>query len=1667
MKKQKLLTLFAALLMLLGVQSVNAVTLQVVDGTNGGSIAKLVDGDNGTKWEGGFGSGQFVILKNAANLPVIPANYTIVTGNDNERWTGRGWKAWKIYGANFAFDAAAERESADWVLLDQKSNITQDIVPDVNSKPFDFNFSEAVTKGYVYFKIEVLELQGAGYMQMCEFILNGCTVDVSFSDVLNSYDPTGSDADLVNAYAAGKAALAAASTQEETEAAMATLSALRQEMETIKSGRFVALSWAAGAWGDGPGSNLVDKKESTKWGGNFQGSDPQYVIFRGQSMQPFFYKLVTGNDTATSTGRNWKTWKVFGGNFASEAEATKDAEGWVVLDDRQDVTEEYLPMKNFYPATFNFNLGVSTAYTYYKVEVYAPHNGNQHQMSEMYLCTQEEFEASRAPYVAEFEEFAAGVGDLVVEPALEDDKETFATLFEELKTTADAVRLTKINNQLTQMREALTESAAFLAGGYRALDGNVGSATSGEGFAKLLDGTSSTKWCGTIPEGGAYVIFKKYADTGLAQYMMITGNDTGNGGGARNWKSWKIYGASFASDLDATRDATDWTLIDQKDNIGQDLLPAANFAPAYFNFSETWSGYTHFKIELESCYNGTLQQMAEFKMLSDEAYAAERQAMIDELTTAATTVLAGAGIEVPATLMQKLMAATPVAALMNAPASELLPKYNAALNFINTGLLALAATAVPAQADGIYQIANAMQLVYFAEKVNSGEADADAVLVADIDLADVSPYEWSAIGTPDVAYSGSFDGQGHAITNFEGTTPVATGKFGLFGNVNEATIENFSIAGSLTVPAGAFNGSGVVGWAENSTISNIYSTLVIEVGGDDARHVAGVLGSAQKGANTITNCTFAGSITVAAGSHDCFAGIVGYMSADKIENCVNLGTIDFYDKGCNAGGITGYINNEGPTVANCLNVGAVTYRGEGTPTYSGAIVGRLRKDVPNIKNNYWLEGSAVASCGEKALASPAVTSVTAEQLASGEVAYLLNGKTSDGDLAWFQTLDEPKVYLAEQYVATINGSQKAPRTADVTLSENGDGTYTFMLTDLVISVMGQELTVGDISLDGVVVNDDGTFSKEGTYDVPDENIPSEYDMLKLYFKNLPYTLSGKVNNDKLYAVIDITLNIVVTGTTYAINVEAGVDDFEAVAPALTSDLYPVLDATHGIVYPVGQVHCDGTPYEDVTYSNKPAESTQDDHNFVDGYCTYCGACIMTPTEDGIYEISTAEELVMFAQIVNKGAYDADAILTADIDMTDADITKFPIGSITDATAGRYVVTFDGQFHKLSNFKLVNPSAPKNYGMFNTTTGVVLKNFWLDSSCEIEGTEVVSLIGRHDGGGTFECIGNFANVTGKNNNIGGLFGGVFGNSSSIKQVTITDCFSAGKVTSTNTSVTNHLDCGALSGWFNNVNVTLTNFWTIAEVVNYRDEARYIIRSGNGATFTADNCYSLYYAENLTKATFSPVTEEQVQSGELTYMLGSVWRQTIGTDQTPVLDPAHGIVNKITEAGYATQYIADTDVTIPEGVQAFTGEIESTRLKLNALDGVIAAGEPVVLKGAAGFYSFIPTTGATKVEGNVLKGTDEEIPAEGLYVLAKPDEASPIGFYLADSGTIKAGKAYLEDASGVKAFFFEGDEATGIANVGNAVEDGLIYNLAGQRVGKMQKGINIVNGKKVLY
>lgn len=69
----------------------------------------------------------------------------------------------------------------------------------------------------------------------------------------------------------------------------------------------------------------------------------------------------------------------------------------------------------------------------------------------------------------------------------------------------------------------------------------------------------------------------------------------------------------------------------------------------------------------------------------------------------------------------------------------------------------------------------------------------------------------------------------------------------------------------------------------------------------------------------------------------------------------------------------------------------------------------------------------------------------------------------------------------------------------------------------------------------------------------------------------------------------------------------------------------------------------------------------------------------------------------------------------------------------------------------------------------------------------------------------------------------------------------------------------------------------------------------------------------------------------------------------------------------------------------------------------------------------------------------------------------------------SASIKGFRAYFDVpvSSEVKALTFDGEDATGLKDIKDLNDSNdLIYNIAGQRIQKMQKGINILNGKKIL-
>ena len=182
------------------------------------------------------------------------------------------------------------------------------------------------------------------------------------------------------------------------------------------------------------------------------------------------------------------------------------------------------------------------------------------------------------------------------------------------------------------------------------------------------------------------------------------------------------------------------------------------------------------------------------------------------------------------------------------------------------------------------------------------------------------------------------------------------------------------------------------------------------------------------------------------------------------------------------------------------------------------------------------------------------------------------------------------------------------------------------------------------------------------------------------------------------------------------------------------------------------------------------------------------------------------------------------------------------------------------------------------------------------------------------------------------------------------------------------------------------------------------------------------------------------------------------------------------------GYATFSAAESYKVTTEGVSAYkVTEKKNSYVILTAIED-IPANTGVVLYGEGAAKAELEQVGETTadVSGNMMKPNvtasvlSQESDGCKNYLLAlDPNDSSVCVFRpTSGSGTLAAGRAYLAlpiESSGVKYYIgFDDDDATAISLTPNPspVGEGSIYNLAGQRLEKMQKGVNIVNGKKIL-
>ena len=207
-------------------------------------------------------------------------------------------------------------------------------------------------------------------------------------------------------------------------------------------------------------------------------------------------------------------------------------------------------------------------------------------------------------------------------------------------------------------------------------------------------------------------------------------------------------------------------------------------------------------------------------------------------------------------------------------------------------------------------------------------------------------YKWTPIGNEkEKPLKADFDGKNHII---KGIYVEETTKFNGIIGCSYGTVKNLTVKNSYV--EGINYTGGIAGAVPGEKIENCHNINTTVVLSDGDNYMVGGIVSTCKNAN---NCTNTGNVIAYGkytdGNLSRAGGIAGVITGEKIQNCINKGTVKA--EGNTIGGIVGYTSK---TVENCTNYGEVICNGKDTNERSlcGGIVGAMVKTavVTNCAN---------------------------------------------------------------------------------------------------------------------------------------------------------------------------------------------------------------------------------------------------------------------------------------------------------------------------------------------------------------------------------------------------------------------------------------------------------------------------------------------------------------------------------------------------------------------------------------------------------------------------------------------------------------------------------------------------------------------------------------------
>ena len=271
-------------------------------------------------------------------------------------------------------------------------------------------------------------------------------------------------------------------------------------------------------------------------------------------------------------------------------------------------------------------------------------------------------------------------------------------------------------------------------------------------------------------------------------------------------------------------------------------------------------------------------------------------------------------------------------------------------------------------------IRNADDLKRFADDVNNGQQNLNALQTADIDLGGID--DWKPIGMQYLSelrpFTGIYNGNGYTISNLKINNAQNGSAAGLFGITDGgALLTGIHLRKVEIISGNAINVGTLVGFnGSASTVSLCSAQGKINTSKFDP-NVGGLAGTNN---GTITRCRTDVKIIVdrirLSGQSSAYAGgITGRNSNGLLFACHAIGSVTMEvntseSNSIYAGGIAGYNSNDsGSTIYCCIAEGdvSVTSETEDINIYAGGLVGRHYGHYGGLLNSCYARGTATAS----------------------------------------------------------------------------------------------------------------------------------------------------------------------------------------------------------------------------------------------------------------------------------------------------------------------------------------------------------------------------------------------------------------------------------------------------------------------------------------------------------------------------------------------------------------------------------------------------------------------------------------------------------------------------------------------------------------------------------